>query len=114
MKTALPLTVSLGMLTTMICLSIGMATALPPGAGIPVPFGFGTGAEGNAAPGLALSLMPLVVIVVTGLFFVLARTSLRTMEKPERFVFLWLAVILVLAIGHGLIIRGALLALHSA
>jgi len=114
MKTALPLIVSLGMLTTMICLSIGMATALPPGAGIPLPFGLGGGPDGNVAPGLALSLMPVVVALITALFFLLARTTLRAMQKPERFVFLWLAVILVLAIGHGLIIRGGLVALHAA
>ncbi|RWX79036.1 hypothetical protein EPK99_10725 [Neorhizobium lilium] len=113
MKIALPLIVSLGMLTTMICLSIGMATALPPGHGIALPFGLG-GADGTASAGLALSLMPVTLLVATALFALVPRMAPRVALKPERYIMLWLAIILVSALGHGLIIRGALMALRGA
>ncbi len=109
MKIALPLIVSLGMLTTMICLSIGLATALPPGRSVPVPFGFGT--DGTAPAGLALSVMPAALLLVTAAFAFLPRVSRNLGHKPERFIILWLVAVLVLAFGHGLIIRGALVAL---
>jgi hypothetical protein len=109
MKIALPLIVSVGMLTTMICLSIGLATALPPGRSIPLPFG--VGADSAAPAGLALSVMPIALLLVTAFFALVPRVSKSFGEKPERFIILWLVAVLVLAAGHGLIIRGALVAL---
>lgn len=109
MKIGLPLVVSLGMLTTMICLSLGMATALPPGSSIPLPFGLG--GNGSTSPGLALSVMPVIVALATALFALVPRLERRVEHRPELYIMLWLAVILIFAVGHGVIIRGALMAL---
>jgi hypothetical protein len=114
MKIALPLTISLGMMTVMICLSLGMVTALPPDATIPVPFDLGLAPNHLAPAGLALSLMPAAVLVATAAFALHARSSQQMPAQPERYVVVWLAVILLLAIGHGLIIRGALISLQAS
>jgi hypothetical protein len=111
MKIALPLIVSLGMLTTMICLSLGMAAALPPGSTIPLPFGLGSG--GTASPALALSVMPAVVLLATALFALGPKLDRRIGGRPEVYILLWLGIILLLALGHGLVIRGALVALRG-
>jgi hypothetical protein len=92
MRIALPLVVSLGMLVTMISLSLGLGSMMP-------------------AKAFALSIMPLVTIVATAVFALGPRLATRINAYAERYVMLWLAVILVLALGHGLIIRNALMSL---
>jgi hypothetical protein len=92
MRIALPLIVSLGMLVTMISLSLGLGSMLP-------------------AQAFALSVMPLAALLATAIFAAGPRVVQRINAFPERYVLVWLAVIMLLAVGHGLIIRNALMAL---
>ena len=55
--------------------------------------------------------MPLAILVATAAFAVICKKSGSTARHQERYIILWLAVILLLAMGHGLIIRSALMAL---
>jgi hypothetical protein len=111
MRIALPLIVSLGMFTTMTSLSLGIGSMLPADMGIPLPLGLG--GEPASKPVL-LAIMPLAILIATAVFALACKNIGKTARHPERYIILWLAVILLLAVGHGLIIRSALIALGGS
>jgi hypothetical protein len=108
MKIALPLIVSLGMFTTMTALSLGLWSTLPAGTSLPVLFGL---ADRAVPAAFALSVMPAAVLIAAAMFSLGAKSGKRINAYPERYIILWLAFTLILAVGHGLIIRGALTSL---
>jgi uncharacterized membrane protein len=110
----LPFFVSLGLLITMTCLSLGLGFALPPGAQLPIHFDFTGAPDGYASAWLALSMLPAATALTTLLFALGPLADKRIHSRPGRYVALWLFVTLAMAIGHGFIIRGALFALKAA
>lgn len=114
MPIALPLFVSLGLLTTMSCLSIGLAVALPPGTQLPIHFDFSATPSAYASAVYALSALPVAGIVALVVFSIGPRVDKRIERSPALYLAIWLGTMLVLALAHGMIIRGALFALKAA
>lgn len=113
MRMPVPFFISLGMLITMTFLSLGLWSAMPPEAMLPIHFDLSGNPNNFARPGIALFLLPGAMLFATAVFVVSPTISPKALERPGLYTAIWLSVILVLAVGHGLIIRHALFALQA-
>ena len=114
MPIALPLFVSLGLLITMSSLSIGLAVALPAETLLPINFTLWGEPNTFAPAALALSVLPAIGALVTLLFALVAQFNRNIAAIQGRYLGLWLATVFILALAHGVIIRGALFALKAS
>ncbi|MGE7367697.1 hypothetical protein ACQKKX_01330 [Neorhizobium sp. NPDC001467] len=114
MPIALPLFVSLGLLITMSSLSIGLVVALPPGTQLPIHFTLSGEPTSFASAGIALSLLPAAAALATLLFAIGPKIDGRIAAIQGRYLAIWLGTVFVLALAHGVIIRGALFALKAS
>jgi hypothetical protein len=107
MKTLVPFIISVGLVTTIIFISVGMWSALPPGTLLPLPFSAGS----QHAPALVFSIVPVLAVLAT-LFFALApKVATGLDEIAGRYTIAWFAVLFILVLLQGLIIRQSLMAL---
>ena len=114
MRLVVPLFVSIGLLLTMIFLSIGLVTAIPEGTLLPIHFDWRGNPTGFATPTVALFLLPGTMLAGV-LVLVLAPTVKPSlMNRPVLYAAVWLLFSLIMALGHGLILRHALIALAQS
>lgn len=114
MRLHLPFLISLGMLGTMVFLSIGLWSALPAGTMLPIHFGPDGTPDRMASAAFALFLLPAIMLFVLTVFMLAPRISSRPQASPVLYVGAWLFAIFALSVGHGLIIRQALFLLSRA
>ncbi|MDE1157784.1 MAG: hypothetical protein PW791_05820 [Neorhizobium sp.] len=107
MKTLVPFIISVGLVTTIIFISIGMWSALPAGTLLPLPF-----VSGNQhPPGLVFSIVPVLAVLVTLVFALAPKVATGLDQIAGRYTIAWFAVLLLLALVQGLVIRQSLMAL---
>lgn len=108
MKATLPLTLSLGLLATMVAASLAAWLTIAPGAELAVHFGL-DGTPNRYAPApFALSIIPAAALLSTVIFAFTPRFDRKAAASPVFYTALWLVVIVVLAAGHALIVGHAL------
>lgn len=110
----MPFGVSLGLWGIMVMMSLGLWQALPAGTQLPVHFGLGAEGSAMAAAPVALSILPILGLIVTVGFALLPRLNQGVHRAPGAYAATWLLTALVLALGQGLIIRSALFTLAAA
>lgn len=107
MKTLVPFIISVGLVTTIIFISIGMWSALPAGTLLPLPFSAGN----QHPPGLVFSIIPVLAVIATVGFALAPKVATGLDQIAGRYTIAWFAVLLVLVLAQGLIIRQSLMAL---
>ncbi|MCB5203883.1 hypothetical protein LH464_15530 [Neorhizobium sp. T786] len=110
MKITLPLTISLVLLTAMIAASL--VSWLVAGVNVDLPIHFtleGTPTRYASAP-LALSIIPAAAVFATLVFALTPRLDPKASASPRLHAVLWMFVLAILALGHGLIVHHALMA----
>ena len=111
MRLTVPLFISIGMLLTMTFLSIGLLTAIPEGTQLPIHFDLSGNPNRYAAPAVALFLVPGAMLIGTLTFMLAPVVKPNTMNRPVLYAGIWLLFVLIMALGHGLILRHALMVL---